>query len=131
MANETHTSTPALSEAAAPVLEDQSLTEKALPHRVSNETVLFGLTIPLPIYTVVYVTLAIFTAIEVAISSLPHGWLGTALLVGLSGAKAVLVVLFYMHLKEDSRLFAFALALPLFIALVASMFLLTVPSSGY
>jgi cytochrome c oxidase subunit 4 len=111
--------------------EDQALAEHALPHRVSNQTVLMGYTIPLPIYTVVYVTLAIFTAIEVGISTLPHGWLGTAALVGLSGAKAVLVVLFYMHLKEDSRLFAFALILPLFIAIVASLFLLTVPTHGY
>ncbi len=111
--------------------EDQALAEHALPHRVSNETVLLGYRIPLPIYTVVYATLAIFTAIEVGISTLPDGWLATALLVGLSGAKAVLVVLFYMHLKEDSRLFALALILPLFFAIVASMFLLTVPVKGY
>lgn len=113
--------------------EDQAMAEAvhALPHRISNETVLMGYTIPLPIYTVVYITLAIFTAVEVGISSLEHGWLTAPLLVGISAAKAVLVVLFYMHLKEDSRLFAFALILPMFIALVASIFLLTVPTHGY
>ena len=65
-----------------------------------------------------------------ACSSLPRGILGTAVLIGLSACKAVLVVLFYMHLKDDSRLFAVALALPLFIALVSSIFLLTVPIKG-
>jgi hypothetical protein len=36
-----------------------------------------------------------------------------------------------MHLREDSRMFLFALILPTIIALVASLFLLTVPVTGY
>ena len=39
--------------------------------------------------------------------------------------------MFYMHLREDSRIFAFALAIPLVLALVASLFLLSVPITGY
>ncbi len=65
------------------------------------------------------------------VSSLPHGFLTHILLIAFSATKAILVVLFYMHLREDSRMFAFALILPLFIALVSALFLLTVPPTGY
>jgi len=113
-------------------IADHSLTAaEELPHIIPDTTVLMGYTIPLPIYTVVYVVLAAITVTELIISSLPRGILGTAILLALSISKAVLVVLFYMHLKEDSRIFAFALLLPIFIALVSSLFLLTVPIKGY
>jgi caa(3)-type oxidase subunit IV len=102
-----------------------------MPHIPSDSTTLLGYTIPLPIYTVVYGILFAITILEVIVSSLPRGILGTAILIGLSACKAVLVVLFYMHLKDDSRVFAVALILPLFIALVSSLFLLTVPIKGY
>jgi hypothetical protein len=36
-----------------------------------------------------------------------------------------------MHLREDSRIFALALILPLVIALVSALFLLSVPIVGY
>ena len=105
--------------------------EHMLPHKVSSETVLLRWTIPLPIYTVVYITLAAVTILEVLISSLPHGIGSTLFLIAFSAMKAVLVVLFYMHLREDSRIFALVLVVPLVIALVASLFLLTVPIKGY
>ncbi|MBI1255950.1 MAG: hypothetical protein GC204_00625 [Chloroflexi bacterium] len=102
-----------------------------LPHTVPDTTTMFGMTFPYPIYTVVYIVLAAITLIELAVSSLPRGVLGTLILIALSISKAVMVVLFYMHLREDSRIFAFALILPIFIALVSSLFLLTVPIKGY
>lgn len=112
--------------------EDQAhVAEGALPHAASNTTVLLGRVIPLPLYTVVFIILAAITAVEVVLAELPHGFLTAPLLLVLSGAKAVLVVLFYMHLRDDSRMFAVALALPLFIAIVASLFLLSVPVTGY
>jgi hypothetical protein len=40
-------------------------------------------------------------------------------------------VLFYMHLREDNRLFALALILPLAIATLSALFLLAVPPSSY
>ena len=112
-------------------MEDQAKIEHALPHVVADTTTMFGMTFHYPIYTVVYVVLAAITLIELVIGSLPRGILATAILLALSISKAVLVVLFYMHLKEDSRIFAFALILPIFIALVSSLFLLTVPIKGY
>lgn len=113
-------------------LEDQALAvEHALPHRVADTTVIRGVTIPLPLYTVIFLVLGAITIFEVLIASLPKGFLATLLLITCSGIKAVLVVLFYMHLREDSRLFAVALLLPLFIAAVSALFLLSVPPTGY
>ncbi len=112
--------------------EDQALVaHAALPHAISDTTVVFGRSIPLPLYTVVYATLAVITIVEVLLTFFPHGILLTLILLGLSIGKMVLVVLFYMHLREDSRLFAAALILPLFIALVASLFLIAAPPTGY
>jgi caa(3)-type oxidase subunit IV len=112
-------------------MQDQAKAAHALPHVVPDTTTILGMTFPYPIYTVVYVVLAAITLIELVIGSLPRGIVGTAILLALSLSKAVMVVLFYMHLKEDSRIFAFALILPIFIALVSSIFLLTVPIKGY
>lgn len=100
-------------------------------HTSHDQTVLLGRTIPFPIYTVVFGILAAATVIEVIISTLPKGALGTAILIALSAMKAILVVLFYMHLREDSRIFAIALGIPLFIAAVAMLFLTTVPPGSY
>ncbi len=108
----------------------QSL-EDALPHVVSNTTVFMGRTFPVPIYTFVFFVLAAITLIEVVLSELPHGFLTAPLLLGLSACKAILVVMFYMHLRDDSRLFAFALILPLILVVVALIFLLSVPITGY
>ena len=114
--------------------EDQAIATDiahVLPHAMSGTTELFGYTLPFPIYTVVYGTLVALTLTEVIIASLPHGWFGNALLIGMSGIKAALVVTFYMHLREDSRVFLLVLVLPMIIAIVASLFLLTVPHTGY
>ncbi len=57
-----------------------------------------------PNYVVVFVALVILTAIEVGvtyITSLPR----LVVLLPLAVAKATLVVLFYMHLRFDSRVF--------------------------
>lgn len=96
-----------------------------------NETVLFGRTIPLPIYTVVFIALAVLTVIEVLIGTAPHGALTVPALVIISGAKAVMVVMFYMHLRDDSKVFTIVLIFPLLIALIAVLFLLLVPPVAY
>jgi cytochrome c oxidase subunit IV len=109
-----------------PVTPEQVLS----PHH-GDVTVVAGRTIPMPIYTVIFGTLAIITIIEVIISEFPEGFLGTGLLIVLSVIKAVLVVMFYMHLREDSRFYALALIIPLVIAIVATLFLVSVSSIGY
>jgi cytochrome c oxidase subunit 4 len=111
--------------------QDQAALAHVLPHIMPDTTVVFGRTFPFPVYTVVYIVLALITLIEVLITGFPHGWLLTITLLGLSIAKMVLVVLFYMHLKEDSKLFAAAIILPLFIIIVATLFLIAAPSTGY
>ncbi|MEP7293801.1 MAG: cytochrome C oxidase subunit IV family protein, partial [Chloroflexota bacterium] len=114
--------------------EDQAkaVEHHAMPHIMGDTTVIRGRVIPLPLYTVVYGILAAITIVEVLITQIfPHGIGLTLALLGMSISKMVLVVLFYMHLREDSRMFAIALILPLFIAMVASIFLLAAPPTGY
>ncbi|MBW4437376.1 MAG: cytochrome C oxidase subunit IV family protein [Pleurocapsa minor GSE-CHR-MK-17-07R] len=104
-----------------------------LAHSVPDTTVVFGRVIPANIYVVVFGALAILTIIEVILAEiLPESvFFRTPLLVVMSLAKAVLVMLYYMHLKEDNKLFAAAIILPLLIGVVSCMFLLAVPSTGY
>ena len=98
----------------------------------SDKTVILGTTINAPIYTVVFGALALLTFFELAVAELlPRNFVTTTLLVIASIIKAVLVVLFYMHLKDDNPLYALALVLPLFIGLLATFFLLAVPTSTY
>lgn len=100
-------------------------------HALSNQTIVMGKVIPLPLYTVVYLTLGGLTILEVLLTLLPHGPVLTALLLIISIFKMVLVVMFYMHLRDDSRVFLLVLLVPLFIAFVASLFLVASPISGY
>jgi hypothetical protein len=103
-----------------------------VPHDTSNTTVVLGRDIPLPLYTVVFGALAAVTVVEVASAEIfPDGWLLTLWLAALSVTKAVTVMWFYMHLKNDSRIFAGAIILPIFIALIATLFLSAVPMTGY
>lgn len=118
--------------------EDDGELRGSLAHAAHTETLaptttILGRTIPLPLYTVVFGTLAVVTVVEVLIAEfLPREFFLTIpLLVVLSAAKAILVVLYYMHLKEDSRIFAAALILPVFVAFVSTLFLLAVPPQGY
>ncbi|MBE2183901.1 MAG: cytochrome C oxidase subunit IV family protein [Anaerolineae bacterium] len=105
---------------------------EALPHIAPDYTILFGRRINANIYVVVFGILAIVTAAEIGIAEIfPDGFVRMLLLVGLSLVKAVLVMLFYMHLREDSKIFAVAIALPLFVGIISAMFLLAVPSTGY
>jgi cytochrome c oxidase subunit 4 len=81
------------------------------------------------LYLKVAVVLFVLTALEVLTFEAGRGGLGPALrpifepivvlvLVVFSGAKFVLVALFYMHLKQDPRLLANLFAFPLIIASV-------------
>lgn len=60
-----------------------------------------------------------------------NSWVRIPVLGGLSTAKAILVMAYYMHLKDDSKIFAAAIILPILVGLVATLFLISVPSTGY
>jgi caa(3)-type oxidase subunit IV len=63
-------------------------------------------------YLLVFAGLAILTLIEVAVSYIT-GEIRVPLLILLSAMKALLVILFFMHLRYDSRWYAFIFFAPL------------------
>lgn len=80
-----------------------------------------------PNYLLVFIGLAIITSIEVTVSYLPFTdrTPQTIILVVGSACKALLVMLFFMHLKEDSRVYALIVGFPLVIgALLSATFLI-------
>ena len=80
-------------------------------------------------YILIGVILTVITAAEVAIFYIPGieqtGWLAPVLSI-MSAGKFVLVVMFYMHLKFDSKLFTLSFFAPMVLAVtvVISIFLL-------
>jgi cytochrome c oxidase subunit 4 len=58
-----------------------------------------------PNYTIILVLLVVFTVVEVGVSFLQSG-VKIPLLLTLAGVKASLVILYFMHLRYDSRLYA-------------------------
>lgn len=73
-------------------------------------------------YLTIFIILAVFTGLEVGASQLPATIKLPALIL-LALIKASLVVLYFMHLKSDSRVFAgfFLVAFILIIPLVLIM----------
>ena len=70
-------------------------------------------------YVGVFVVLAIVTAVEVFISGAGLDRTAmVAILLALATSKALLVVLFYMHLKYDTKWYSYAMLFPVFMALV-------------
>ena len=70
-------------------------------------------------YVVVGVILTAITAIEVAIFYIPSmAHVIVPVLLALSALKFVIVVLWYMHLKFDSRVFGRVFFAPLFLAML-------------
>lgn len=107
----------------------------ALAHsdaHTAQET-LFGRPIPFAAYTGIYIILAVTSLVEVLLAeSIPFdSWVRIPLLAGLSAMKAVLVMAYYMHLKDDSKIFAAAIILPIAVGFIATMFLLSVPVASY
>jgi len=86
------------------------------------------MTLPGGIYTFVFIVLAILTVIEVAAAELmPDNALTITILLGAAIAKALLVMIFYMHLANDNRIFRVVLLLPLIVVLLSILYLLGVP----
>lgn len=71
-------------------------------------------------YVAVAVVLTVLTALEVAVSVVDIPAIESAvlpILLTLTAGKFVLVVMFYMHLKMDSRLFTWVFVAPLVLAM--------------
>jgi cytochrome c oxidase subunit IV len=58
------------------------------------------------VYWVIGAILAVLTAMEVGVYYMELGRIEVPLLLLLSGAKFALVVMFFMHLKSDSKVFS-------------------------
>lgn len=112
----------------------------------SNTVRLLGreITVEGGIYTVVFAFLAILTVIEVLSAEYLNGAIHDApgsaaslqaikalLLLGIAIIKSSLVIWFYMHLRDEKRILAVVLLLPLLIATLSIMYLLAIPPIGY
>lgn len=88
-------------------------TAPAAAHHISNRT-----------YLIVFVWLAVMTAIEVAVAALPiQENVQVIVLIALAVIKAALVVLYYMHLRYDSKWYWITLLVPIFFVLLVARFL--------
>jgi caa(3)-type oxidase subunit IV len=67
-------------------------------------------------YIGVFVALAVLTGLEIAASQMLPAVspFRVPLLLGIAVGKAALVILFYMHLKYDSRVFGVIFLIPVF-----------------
>lgn len=118
----------------------------------SDTVVILGreITVNGGIYTVIFGVLAILTLIEVITAELIGGAIDATtggeaavlalqflpalkafILLGIAIIKSALVVWFYMHLREENRILAVVLLLPLMIAALSVLFVLAVPPTGY
>jgi cytochrome c oxidase subunit IV len=79
-----------------------------------------------PNYVIILILLVVFTIIEVGISYLPGG-IKIPILLALAAIKAGLVILYFMHLRSDARIYALpfilgaALIIPLLILMLTVM----------
>jgi caa(3)-type oxidase subunit IV len=82
-------------------------------------------------YVVVAVVLAAITGVEIflALSNILPEQLTTGLLIAFTLSKAVLVMLFYMHLKYDAKWYSLALVFPLFMVTVLFIIVLIAAAS--
>lgn len=82
-------------------------------------------------YLMVFVILAVFTLIETLVSYIQKVAIKLPALIVFSVVKAVLVLLYFMHLKFDSKIFTYffvagcILAIPLILAIVLIMPVIT------
>ena len=78
-------------------------------------------------YTMVFVTLLVFTGITVGAAYIDLKWFNPVLALGIACFKAVVVILFFMHVKYQSRLVKMTVAAGFFTFLI----LVTMTMSDY
>jgi cytochrome c oxidase subunit IV len=78
-------------------------------------------------YLGIFILLGVFTLIETLVSYLQQTAIKFPVLIALSLVKAVLVLLYFMHLKFDSRIFSYLfiagclLSIPLILVMIIVM----------
>jgi caa(3)-type oxidase subunit IV len=78
---------------------------------------------PKLIYGIVFLLLAVITAIEISLSSPALGLskgIVTAILLALSLGKASLVAAFFMHLRSDNSFYTYVFILPTLLLLIVA-----------
>lgn len=111
--------------------EQHSAVEPAENAHAHNDNFVFrGQEYPIPLYTAVYIGLGLLTLIEITLSQIERGGLTIPVMLIIAVLKASLVVWFYMHLNKDSRIFALTLLIPTVLVILATIFLMIVPT-GY
>ena len=82
-------------------------------------------------YLFIFIALAVFTLIETLVSYIQQAAIKVPTLIVLSVVKALLVLLYFMHLKSDSKLFSYLfiagcfLSIPLILVIVIVMPVIT------
>lgn len=78
-------------------------------------------------YLMVYATLVVFTGITVLAAEFDMGFMNPVVALGIASFKAVIVILFFMHVKYQSRLIKMTIVAGFFTFLV----LITMTLSDY
>ena len=74
-------------------------------------------------YIMVFVGLAVLTAIELALAALTiNATLRVIFLLAFAAAKAILVALYYMHLRYDQRILRIISAFPVLLVVIMLLF---------
>jgi len=123
----------AVQEAVDHIPGPPATTHEASAEHHSDTTIIMGreITVPGGIYTVVFIALGIATLIEIILAELPRGFFTIPLMFSFAIVKAALVVMYYMHLRSDSRVFTVVLLLPVAVTLLSTLYLISVPVRGY
>ena len=95
-----------------------------------------GHVLPLRVYFGVFLALLAGTALTTWVSTIDLGALNNAVALSIAGTKAALVILFFMHVRYQTRLiWAFAIAgfvwLVLFFVLILADYGMRVPVTGW
>jgi len=84
-----------------------------------------------PNYLFIFIALAVFTLVETLVSYVQQAAIKVPTLIVLSVVKALLVLLYFMHLKFDSKVFSYLfiagciLSIPLILIIVIVMPVIT------
>ena len=98
---------------------------------MSTETTRVTKHVPARLYVMVFVMLAIVTGLEVALTGfISNEGLKIIILLALAVAKAALVMMFFMHLKYDTKTYSLLLIFPLFMAVTLAIVVLIAAASA-